>query len=484
MAPAVSSTTDLRGAHLSRALRAVHSSPQALSRADLARVLGCTRATAGALVADLERLGLIEQKDVIVSGGRGRPSTLLGPSANGPVVVAVEIGTDAVRAAHVPVTGGLVDVQTRPLRSHAVPDVLAVVGELLTSRLDALGARVAGVGIAVHGLVDRVSGEVLSAPGLGWFGPAVDVLGCLGFRSEHASSPQERQRMHVGNVATLVAVAETVRGRAVKDAGEPTGPGEADTPGSGADSGAVGTVLVLHADVGLGGALLMDGRAVTGRRGLAGEYGHLPFGTQDRVCRCGARGCWETEVDQMALAREAGLTVAPGAASAAADVVFAAMTSAAGGVSASGRRRGAGGRSADRETAPVPAAGAARATPGTADPANGLVAVDPQRAAEAVHRAAVSLGRGIGALVLVHDPDLVLLSGHAAALLRAAPQVVRAAITADGGGPGGLFGAGYGVLPVEEIALGADAGLVGAAEAVFGALLDDVSLLTAGWVRS
>ncbi|MCD5354804.1 ROK family transcriptional regulator [Kineosporia mesophila] len=469
IAPAVSSTTDLRGAHLSRALRAVHSSPQALSRADLARRLGCTRATAGALVADLERLGLIEQKDVIVSGGRGRPSTLLGPSANGPVVVAVQIGTDAVRAAHVPLTGGLVDAQTRPLRSHAVDDVLAVVREVLDSRLDALGARVAGVGIAVHGLVDGVSGEVLSAPGLGWAGPAVDVLGWLGFRSE--------QRTHVGNVATLVAVAESVRGRAVEDA---DGVGQADDSGSGSG----GTVLVLHADVGLGGALLMDGRAVTGRRGLAGEYGHLPFGTRDRVCRCGARGCWETEVDQVALAREAGLTAAPGAASAAADVVLAAMTSTAGGVSSGDQVRSAGGWSPEGDTEPVRTAGAVSAVPGAADLADGQVQVDPQRAADAVHRAAVSLGRGIGALVLVHDPDLVLLSGHAAELLRAAPQVVREAITADGGGRSGLFGAGYGVPPVQEIALGADAGLVGAAEAVFGALLDDVSLLTTGWVRS
>ncbi|GAB3258261.1 ROK family transcriptional regulator [Kineosporia babensis] len=381
--------------HLSRTLRAVHLSPTALSRADLSRHLGCTRATAGTLIADLERLGLVQEKATLVTGGRGRPSALLGPAADGPVVVTLGIATDAVRVAHSPITGGLNEVHTRALESQDVDVVLASARDLLTERLVRLGTRVAGVGVAIHGLVERTSGQVLSAPGLGWAGEPVDVLAGLGLQPD--------RRVRVGNVATLMAVAEATRGRVAAEPGQ--------------------VVLVLHADVGVGGALLVDGRPVTGRRGLAGEYGHAPLGVDDLPCRCGARGCWETEMDRLAVARMAGIEASVATASAVADSVF-------------------------RE---------ARTAAGDA----------------AVRRAAVSLGRGIGVLVGIHDPDLVLLSEHAADLYDAAGDVVREAAAARS------TPASFPELaPIEVTTLGEDGGLIGAAEAVFDVLLEDLSLLT------
>ncbi len=58
----------------------------------------------------------------------------------------------------------------------------------------------------------------------------------------------------VGNDATMAAVAEA-RARP-----------------------AVGALLHLVLEVGIGGALVLDGRPLQGARGLAGEFGHLPFG--------------------------------------------------------------------------------------------------------------------------------------------------------------------------------------------------------------
>ena len=68
------------------------------------------------------------------------------------------------------------------------------------------------------------------------------------------------------------------------------------------------TVVHLHMDNGIGGALLLDGRPVAGAQGLAGEFGHMPFGPRGRRCPCGASGCWNTGLDGAALA--AGLGVA------------------------------------------------------------------------------------------------------------------------------------------------------------------------------
>ena len=41
----------------------------------------------------------------------------------------------------------------------------------------------------------------------------------------------------------------------------------------------------------------------TGAHGMAGEFGHMPFGSRETLCRCGAHGCWNTELDGAALAR-------------------------------------------------------------------------------------------------------------------------------------------------------------------------------------
>lgn len=88
----------------------------------------------------------------------------------------------------------------------------------------------------------------------------------------------------VGNDATLAGVAEARTGAAAGHA----------------------TALHLLVDVGIGGALIVDGRPVAGEGGSGGEYGHMPFGDRSLRCPCGARGCWDLEVDGRALARRLG----------------------------------------------------------------------------------------------------------------------------------------------------------------------------------
>ena len=86
----------------------------------------------------------------------------------------------------------------------------------------------------------------------------------------------------VGNDATMAAVAEA-RARP-----------------------AVGALLHLVLEVGIGGALVLDGRPLQGAHGLAGEFGHLPFGDRAQVCGCGARGCWGLAFDPRLLATRLG----------------------------------------------------------------------------------------------------------------------------------------------------------------------------------
>jgi len=94
----------------------------------------------------------------------------------------------------------------------------------------------------------------------------------------------------VANEADLGALAEQRRGAAV----------------------GVDDVLYLSGEVGVGGGLIVDGRPLIGAAGYAGEVGHLPVNPAGGTCRCGAIGCWETEVGERALLLRAGRPRASG----------------------------------------------------------------------------------------------------------------------------------------------------------------------------
>jgi predicted NBD/HSP70 family sugar kinase len=65
-------------------------------------------------------------------------------------------------------------------------------------------------------------------------------------------------------------------------------------------------VIYLSGEYGVGGGLIVDGRPMTGAAGYSGEVGHIPVNPNGAACRCGSWGCWETEVGEGALLRQAG----------------------------------------------------------------------------------------------------------------------------------------------------------------------------------
>jgi predicted NBD/HSP70 family sugar kinase len=176
-------------------------------------------------------------------------------------------------------------------------------------------------------------------------------------------------------------------------------------------------VLFISGEVGVGGGLIVDGRPMTGVAGYGGEVGHLPINPAGAACRCGSIGCWETEVGAHALLRRAGH--APDGGRAEVDAVL-------------------------REAA----------------------AGDP-RALEALAELGRWLGRGLGGLVNLLDPELVVLGGlfgrthpYVAASMEA--ELTRTALRAP-----------RELVRVVPTVLGADAPLLGAAELAFEPLLAD-----------
>lgn len=69
----------------------------------------------------------------------------------------------------------------------------------------------------------------------------------------------------------------------------------------------IGDLIYVSGEVGIGAGVIVDGKPLLGSAGYAGEAGHTLIRPGGRECRCGAVGCWETEAGESALLRHVGL---------------------------------------------------------------------------------------------------------------------------------------------------------------------------------
>ena len=70
----------------------------------------------------------------------------------------------------------------------------------------------------------------------------------------------------------------------------------------------IGTLIYVSGEVGIGTGVIVEGKPLLGSAGYAGEAGHTLINPDGRECRCGAVGCWETEAGEAALLRRANVS--------------------------------------------------------------------------------------------------------------------------------------------------------------------------------
>ena len=63
-------------------------------------------------------------------------------------------------------------------------------------------------------------------------------------------------------------------------------------------------VIFINVNWGLGSGLILGGRPYFGKSGYSGEFGHIHIYENEILCRCGKKGCLETEVSGQALRRK------------------------------------------------------------------------------------------------------------------------------------------------------------------------------------
>ncbi|WP_326822891.1 ROK family transcriptional regulator [Streptosporangium sp. NBC_01756] len=241
-----------------------------VTRAGVAQRLGLTTGSATEITARLRELALLVESPAAVSG-RGRPTTVLRPHPDGPVVIAVDVRQEDWRIAVAALDGRPRLAEAAAHASRDPGQVIRTIAQAVQRVRERHEGRVRAVSVAAAATVRH--GRVVQSAALGW--DAVDLA---------ALAPEPGLPLLIGNDATLAGAAEARYGA-----------------GAG-----VGTALHVTIEVGVGGTLVVDGRPVTGATGTGGEFGHLPLGDPALRCPCGALGCWDLAVDGRAIARHLG----------------------------------------------------------------------------------------------------------------------------------------------------------------------------------
>lgn len=221
-----------------------------------------------------------------------RRSTIAEVTAIFEPVLALDLGASRVRAAIARADGTLAARAEAPTRIAAGPaavldDAIALLRRVRDHARDAepaLVERLRGIGLSAPGPLDPVAGRLVEPPNLG---PA--------FRDAALAAP-------ISDALGLPAFLE--RDTNVALLGE---------LGFGAARGAR-HVIYVTVSTGCGGAILADGRLLTGVDGVAGELGHSVVDFDGPACGCGARGCLEAFSSGVGIVRAAREAIAAGTA--------------------------------------------------------------------------------------------------------------------------------------------------------------------------
>src|SRR5260370_10398507 len=155
---------------LGPALALIHQGP-ARRRAALGAELGVTRATAGAVAAELRALRLIQVDTAPGGGTLGRPSRRLSINPDGPVALAAQVHPDGFQIGLVGLGGRVVAAADRNLALDDDPErALALVAEASARLLRLAGRPCVGAGLAVPSAVSAPEGIAVSPLYLGWPG--------------------------------------------------------------------------------------------------------------------------------------------------------------------------------------------------------------------------------------------------------------------------------------------------------------------------
>lgn len=278
---------DLRNHNLSVTLDTLLRAQKPMSRADLAKETGLTKATLSLLASMLIESGVVQEGEPVVSTTYGRPSTPLEIRGGSIAGIGLQINTDGYGCLALDLNGDTLGREwvsedmtgTDPYEIFAKLDAMTFP---LESRLKRRGCKVVGAGLALPGIVTDDM-WLLVARNLGWENVNLTRFNVV-----------RRLDLVAGNEAKMAAIAQ-IPGYATERAPFLNVVDRTDS------------FIYLSTDIGIGGAVVRDGEVVMGSHGFAGEIGHLSVAMDGPLCSCGRHGCLEAFAGRRALVEAAGI---------------------------------------------------------------------------------------------------------------------------------------------------------------------------------
>ena len=241
-----------------------------LTRPDVGSTLGLPLPTVSTLTKELIGTGLIVQDGHGPSAG-GRRAALININPAYARAVGLEISLSfGVRAVLADFCGGVLDEEGD---HDAAPEDLmdaavAAVKKLLSRNAD---ANLAGIGVAISGLVDSEAGISREFPRIqSWKDVPVAAILAEQFKGLAVAVENDVR-------CETLAVLRCGVGRGLSD------------------------FVFLHIGHGIAAGIVADGELYRGATGNAGEFGHVPTEKDGPICYCGSRGCLESVAGSLAV---------------------------------------------------------------------------------------------------------------------------------------------------------------------------------------
>jgi predicted NBD/HSP70 family sugar kinase len=247
-----------------------------ISRAEIAQETALQRSTVSLIVEELKTGGLIAEVSGESTGGR--PPTLLSLRTADAVAIGVDVGTRRTIVATSDLAGRVLEQEefsTDPDSRKTISHIIDCARRLIKRN----GETIEGVGVSLPGLVDQETGTASFIPHFKW--RDLEVSKEIGMALGLAVT--------VDNDANAAALAELWFGRP--------------------EIREVRDFIMVLIEEGIGTGIVFDGQVHRGKRGAAGEFGHMIIGQDAPVaCAAGSHGCWEAFAsERAALARYAKL---------------------------------------------------------------------------------------------------------------------------------------------------------------------------------
>ncbi|OKH86838.1 ROK family transcriptional regulator [Thalassospira sp. TSL5-1] len=277
-----------------------------VARIDIGNATGLSPASVTSLTADLIAQGLVQEIQSVpgtndgsngasgsgldphggITGAaagsgnaRGRPKVLLDLVPTAAYVIGIKITINLIEIALGNFKGDIERIsehriQTRDLDEHSLITTLcALIEQFIAEHTDVMARNPAGISIALQGVADNNSGEIMWSPAL-----------------------RHRQ----------IAVTEPLRARyggLVMMSNDANCIATAITQNTALHHGGDFAVIMLGYGIGMG--LVLNGTVYNGPFGAAAEFGHMKYQPDGPLCNCGKRGCLEAYIGDYAILRDA-----------------------------------------------------------------------------------------------------------------------------------------------------------------------------------